>query len=119
MIAGAIAFHYIPKESMMDLGMIAGGIFSGSKIGIYMAGFFTKRISNTASIIALVITTVFNLYLALNAINILPESMAMNVHPYWIMTLVNASFFFIAYLLSFIFKNEKSTDGLTVWGKVF
>ncbi|MFI4911648.1 MAG: sodium:solute symporter [Sedimentisphaeraceae bacterium JB056] len=117
MIIGAIVFERLPKESMMDMGMIAGGIFSGSKIGLYIAGFFTKRISNKASIIALVITTIFNLYLGLNTINALPENWQMRVHAYWIMTLVNAAFFFIAYLLSFIFKNEKQIEGLTVWNE--
>ena len=115
MIAGAIVFHYIPKESMMDLAMVAGGIFSGSKLGLYMAGFFTTRVGNKASIIALVITTILNLYLALDAIKVLPESISMGIHAYWFMTIINAAFFFIAYLLSFIFKNTRNTDKLTVW----
>ena len=44
MIVGALGFHYIPKESMVDLGFIIGSLFGGCVLGIYMLGFFVRSV---------------------------------------------------------------------------
>lgn len=115
MILGAMVFHFLPKESMMDLGMIISGVFGSGLIGLFMIGFFSTRVGYKASLIALAITIIFNIYLALNAVGWLPKSLKLDIHAYWVLMLVNIVYAVIAYILSFVIKNRKNLDGITVW----
>ncbi|QDV50904.1 sodium:solute symporter [Gimesia fumaroli] len=116
MIAGAIFFSSIEKESMNDLSWIIASVFGGCLLGLFMLGFFTRRIDNTAAIIGLAGAIVVNLYLGLSTGGWLPNHWTLPIHSYWVGILVNLAFIFIAVAVSlFRGANPRELHGLTVW----
>lgn len=116
MIAGALLFSSIQKESMNDLSWIVASVFGGCLLGLFMTGFFTTRIDQTAATLGLCGAILLNVYLGIGAAGWLPERFAIPVHSYWIGIFVNASFLVIAGSVSlFRGRNQKELRGLTVW----
>ncbi|MCL4205277.1 MAG: sodium/solute symporter [Pirellulaceae bacterium] len=116
MIAGALVFAVLPKESMNDVSLIVTSIFGGCLMGLFMLGFFTRRVDGAAATIALILAIVFNLYLGLSALGGLPEGLAPPVHSYWTGFLVNALFVVLAYSISLVRRRPPTgLAGLTVW----
>src|SRR5690606_6248484 len=116
MIVGAVIFHFIPRESIVDLGFILTSLFGGGILGIYMLGFFTTRVDLTSIVIGLVIALSVNLYLMVNEFGWLPEALRVDVHAYWIGILVNLVLVVVAYAAALV-RRRPPTDleGLTVW----
>lgn len=116
MIVGAIYFSSIEKESMNDLSWIIASVFGGCLLGLFMLGFFTRRIDNTAVIIGLMGAVSLNLYLGLSVGGWLPAPVALPIHSYWVGILVNLAFIIIAAIVSLFRKpNTRELSGLTVW----
>ncbi|MFQ5810421.1 MAG: sodium:solute symporter [Armatimonadota bacterium] len=116
MIFGAIIFTVVPKESMNDVTWIVTSVFGGCMMGMFMLGFFTRRVDYTSLMIALVAAVLFNIYLGLNIAGWLPAALTINVHAYWVGILVNLFFILLAYGLSLVRRRRQpSLDGLTVW----
>ena len=115
MIGGAILINHVPKESMVDLGIILGSLFGGGILSIFLLGFFTTRVGNRAIITGTCVALAFNIYLMFNTFQWLPASLALPVHSYWTTILVNALLFAAAYLLSWFMPNRRDLAGLTVW----
>lgn len=115
-ILGAITFSQIDKESMNDISLIVTSVFGGCLMGLFIMGFFTNRIDGFSATIALVMAVIFNIYLGLGLLGVLPESWILPVHSYWVGALVNGAFIFIAYGIGLIRnKPDKDLAGLTVW----
>lgn len=115
-ILGAITFSQIDKESMNDISLIVTSVFGGCLMGLFIMGFFTHRIDGFSATIALIMAVIFNIYLGLGLLGVLPETWILPVHSYWVGALVNGTFILIAYGIGLIRnKPDKDLNGLTVW----
>ena len=116
MIGGAMFFSRVEKESMNDLSWIVASVFGGCLLGLFMVGFFTRRVDNTAATIALVGAIVLNVYLGLCAAKLLPAQYTVEIHAYWTGVLVNLAFLAIALGVSLLRPTSgQYLKGLTVW----
>ncbi|MCF6223457.1 MAG: sodium:solute symporter [Flavobacteriaceae bacterium] len=115
-ILGAITFSKIEKESMNDVSLIVTSIFGGCLMGLFMLGFFTRRINGTSATIAMIMAILFNIYLGIGLLGWLPASITLHIHSYWVGAIVNGLFIILAFVFSF-FQRKKDMDltGLTVW----
>ena len=116
MIAGSLTFANIPKESMNDISLIVTSVFGGCLMGLFMLGFFTRRVDGFAANCALVAAVAFNIYLGLGVLEVLPQSWRLPIHSYWVGALVNFCFIALAYLVALL-RGRRPLDlkGLTVW----
>ncbi|MEQ8786339.1 MAG: sodium:solute symporter [Pirellulaceae bacterium] len=116
MIAGALLFSSLEKESMNDLSWIVASVFGGCLLGLFMTGFFTTRVDHVAATIGLVGAIVLNVYLGAGAAGWLPGRLTAPIHSYWIGIFVNAAFLVIAGVVG-LFRgvNRRCLRGLTVW----
>ena len=116
MIGGAIIFYLLPKETMFDLLLTIVSIFAGCVTGMFLIGFFTTRVNYKSALIAMIISISLNVYLLFNAIDLLPESISINIHSYWANLIVNVTFMFVAYVLSLIHRTRpQKLSRLTIW----
>ena len=115
-VGGALFFSRLEKESMNDVSLIVFSVLGGAITGIYMLGFFTRRVDGVAVNIALVVAVLLNIYLGLGVMKVLPESWRLGVHSYWVGAVVNIVFMALAYGIS-VFRRSPPRDlaGLTVW----
>jgi solute:Na+ symporter, SSS family len=115
-IGGALFFTAIPKESMNDISLIVTSVFGGCLMGLFILGFFTRRIDGFAANCALVTAMLLNIYLGLGAIGLIPASLRLAVHSYWVGALVNLCFMSVAYIVALVRnKPPVALTGLTIW----
>jgi SSS family solute:Na+ symporter len=116
MIVGALVYHVLPRESILDMQVIVTALFGGCLGGLFMIGIFTTRVGNGPVIVGIVIAILLNSFLVLNQLGWLPESWALNLHAYWVGMTVNLVFVVFAYGLSwFMGRRQDGIHGLTVW----
>ncbi len=116
MTAGAFTFSRLEKESMNDVSLIVFSVLGGAITGIYMLGFFTRRVDGFAVNVALAVAIALNIYLGLGVMKVLPEAWRIGVHSYWVGAVVNLAFMGIAYGISLVRKPPpRDLTGLTVW----
>jgi SSS family solute:Na+ symporter len=116
MTLGAFTFSRLEKESMNDVSLIVFSVLGGAITGIYMLGFFTRRVDGFAVNIALGFAIALNIYLGLGVMKILPETWRLGVHSYWVGAVVNVVFITVAYGISLVRKAPaRDLTGLTVW----
>ena len=116
MTAGAFTFSRLEKESMNDVSLIVFSVLGGAVTGMYMLGFFTRRVDGFAVNVALGCSIALNVYLGLGVMNVLPEAWRLGVHSYWVGAVVNLSFMAIAYGISLVRRGPpRDLTGLTVW----
>lgn len=116
MMLGAYGFARIDKESMNDVSLIVSSVLGGALTGLYMVGFFTRRVDGFAANFALVVAILFNLYLGLGLLGWLPEVVTMTIHSYWVGVAVNVVFVVVACLLGWLRRPvARDLHGLTVW----
>jgi len=115
-IAGAITFSKIEKESMNDVSLIVTSVFGGCLMGLFILGFFSRIVDGTSATMAMALVILLNLYIGLGLLGVLPESWKISIHSYWVAAFVNGSFVVLAYAISLIRRTPpKNLDGLTVW----
>ncbi len=116
MIAGALLLTIIPKESFQDFNLLTASVFGGCLVGLFLLGFFTKRVDGFSALVALVAAIVVNVYLGLDTWDAIPDALSLGVHKYWVGILVNVVFVVLAYGLSLIRRRPAANlEGLTVW----
>jgi solute:Na+ symporter, SSS family len=115
MVLGAVFFSMIEKESINDISWIVSSVFGGCLVGLFMIGFFTTRVGYRASLVALVVAVLVNLYLGFSLAGWLPAALSVDIQAYWVGVIVNLLFMVLAYGLSFIIRNPQQPEGLTVW----
>lgn len=116
MILVALIFTHMKKESMNDVSLTMASIFGGCLMGLYMLGFFARRVDGISVNLALILAVVFNVYLGLGDLGVLPASWTSGVHSYWTTALVNGLFMILAYGISVIRRAPpRNLEGLTVW----
>ena len=115
-VGGAILFSRLEKESMNDVSLIVFSVLGGAITGLYMVGFFTRRVDGFAVNVALVVAVAANLYLGLGALGMLPEGWRLGVHSYWVGAVVNLVFVAVALGVSLVRRPApRDLTGLTVW----
>ena len=114
-IGGAIVFSQMEKESMNDVSLIVASVFGGCLMGLFIMGFFTTRIDGFSATLAMIMAVLFNVYLGLGILGVLPDSIVWSIHSYWVGAIVNAVFIVLALAISLFRKNAQDLDGLTVW----
>ena len=115
-VGGALFFSRLEKESMNDVSLIVFSVLGGAITGVYMLGFFTRRVDGFAVNIALAVAVALNVYLGLGVMKVLPEAWRLGVHSYWVGTVVNLVFMAIAYGIARLRKAPpRDLTGLTVW----
>jgi SSS family solute:Na+ symporter len=112
---GAIIFSRVEKESMNDVSLIVTSIFGGCLMGLFMLGFFTKRVGGLAATVAMLLAILFNIYLGLGWLGVLPEGLTWELHSYWVGAVVNGFFIVVALVISFFRAGNKDLTGLTIW----
>ena len=116
MTLGAFAFSRMEKESMNDVSLIVFSVLGGAITGLYMVGFFTRRVDGKSANIALGIAIAFNIYLGLGLLRWLPESWRIGLHSYWVGAVVNILFVVLAYGISLWRRvPPQKLEGLTIW----
>lgn len=116
MTLGAFTFSRLEKESMNDVSLIVFSVLGGAITGIYMLGFFTRRVDGFAVNVALGLAIALNIYLGLGVMKVLPEAWRLGVHSYWVGAVVNVVFMVVAYGISLVRKAPaRDLTGLTVW----
>ncbi|MEM8736909.1 MAG: sodium/solute symporter [Planctomycetota bacterium] len=116
MIAGGLLYVWLPKESMLDVTKIIASIFGGCKLGLFLLGFFTRRVSERGILYALIPAVGLNIYLGLNAAGLLPDGWGTDLHNYWVNLTVNTVFVVFSVGLSFVGLRETRTlRGMTIW----
>ena len=116
MAFGAFSFSQMKKESMNDVSLIVFSVLGGAITGLYMLGFFTRRVDGRSANIALVIAIAFNIYLGLGLLGLLPTGWKIGLHSYWVGALVNLLFVVLAYGISLLRRvPPQPLVGLTVW----
>ena len=101
-IVVALFFTAIPKESMNDISLIVTSVFGGCLMGLFMLGFFTRRVDGFAANCALVAAVALNVYLGLGALGLLPVSARLPIHSYWVGALVNLCFMGVEYVVELL-----------------
>lgn len=118
MITGALIYHQMPRESMLDFQVIVTALFGGCLGGLFLVGIFTTRVDGSAALGAVGIAIAANAYLLLNQMRWLPESWLFDLHAYWVGLSVNAVFVVSALGLS-LRKRARGPrpqlGGLTAW----
>lgn len=118
-IMGAITFSQIEKESMNDISLIVTSVFGGCLMGLFLLGFFTNKVDGLSAVVGMTIAVLFNIYLGLGLLGVLPEPWIIGVHSYWVGAMVNGVFIVVAYTMGYIRKGKikKDLTGLTIWNK--
>lgn len=120
MILGALVIHRLAAsgsvEGMMDLGFILTSVFGGCLTGLFLVGFFTRRVDYRTVMAALVAGILLNVYLVLCSFELLPGWMSVSVHEYSVGVLTNIAFMVLAYLIALGRRQPPlALGGLTVW----
>lgn len=115
MIGGAMLFTVVEKESMNDLSWIVASVFGGCLVGLFMVGFFTRRVDSFSAMIALAISILLNIYLGVSLAGWLPAWLTLQLHSYWVGIVVNLAFVIVAYSVSLFRGPPRQLEGLTVW----
>lgn len=122
MITGAYFISVLEKASMNDLSWIVASIFGGCLMGLFLMGFFTRRVDSAAALVALSVAIIVNVYLGVELAGQLPEGWpTVGLHVYWVGMVVNLVFVALAYTLGWLrwltvpSENRRDLTGLTVW----
>lgn len=115
MIVGAIIFANVEKQSMNDLSWIVESVFGGCLVGMFLVGFFTRRVDSTALIAGLVCAIAVNVYLGAGLAGWLPKELMIPVHAYWVAVIVNLVFVSIALVVGVARGPLQELKGLTIW----
>ncbi len=114
MIGGAIIFANVPKESMVDLGYIIGGLLIMFVLSFFFLGFFVPRVGNRSLWLGFLCGTAVNIYLVMSYCNWLPEAITLPVHVYWYQVVCQVVMIASATIISYLWPEPKrDLDGLT------
>jgi len=109
-------FSMIPMQSLNALSWMIMSVFAGCMVGLFMLGFFSRRVDYVSAMIALVATIGLNVYLGLGAMHLLPAAWTLRLDGYWVGIVVNVVFVVLAYGISLIRNRPPANlSGLTVW----
>jgi solute:Na+ symporter, SSS family len=116
MIGGAMVFANVPKESMVDLGYIIGGLLIMFVLSFFFLGFFVPRVSNRSLWLGFLCGSVANIYLLISYFGLLPDAITPPVHVYWFKVVCQTVMIASAVIISYLWpESKRNLDGLTAF----
>lgn len=125
MVASALAIHYSRQgKAIEDLQTMLISILGGGLLGLFLLGFFTRRVDSRAALIATVITVAgVATWLFLGGAlgeRLFPHLASYIPNKFWVGVFANTALFAIGYVVSCFWassRKKESLQGLTVWGE--
>ncbi|MFP4367750.1 MAG: sodium:solute symporter [bacterium] len=109
-----ISFYIIRVESALDIWWNLAGIFSGGMLGIFLLGYFTRKVKNVAAMIGVVLGLLVIIWMSLSPVYFTGdlEKFQNPLHSYMTIVVGTMVIFFTGLLLTVIMnkttrKNEK------------
>lgn len=112
MIGGAIIIANIPKESMVDLGYIIGGLMVMLVMGFFILGFCCPSVGNRSVWLGFLCGTLSNIYLVLGYFNCLPSAIVPAIHVYWNSIICQIVMIVSAIVFAWLFPEKRSAAAL-------
>ena len=110
-----ISFYIIRVESALDIWWNLAGIFSGGMLGIFLLGFFAKRVKNVAAIIGVALGLLVIIWMSLSPVYFTGklEKFQNPLHSYMIIVVGTMVIFFTGLLFTIIINktNRKNETG--------
>lgn len=98
-----ISFYIIQVESALDIWWNLAGIFSGGMLGLFLLGYFSKKVTNAPAAIGVVVGLLVIIWMSLSPIY-LADSISNPLHNYLTIVVGTLIIFFTGFLLSLIMK---------------
>lgn len=98
-----ISFYIIQVESALDIWWKLAGIFSGGMLGLFLLGYFSKKVTNASAAIGVVVGLLVIIWMSLSPIY-LADSISNPLHNYLTIVVGTLIIFFTGFLLSLIMK---------------
>jgi solute:Na+ symporter, SSS family len=116
MFAVSFWFYYTPKESFNDMLLQVIGLIGGTVVSFFVLGFFAPIVHRRPLWQAFWVALVFNIYFLLVQLELVPNFLPFELHPYWVQSWVNGLMIVLALVLSLL---QRSTThpvaGLTLF----
>lgn len=105
-----ISFFIIRVESALDIWWNLAGIFSGGMLGLFMLGYFSRKVSNVPAIIGVVIGLLVIIWMSLSPVYFTGglESYQNPLHSYLTIVIGTLVIFFTGFLFSIKNRNKTS-----------
>ena len=97
-----ISFYIIQVESALDIWWNLAGIFSGGMLGLFLLGFFSKKVENTQAAIGVVLGLLVIIYMSLSPVYFSGplENLQNPLHSYLTIVVGTMVIFLTGFLLS-------------------
>jgi solute:Na+ symporter, SSS family len=113
-IAILIAVAMINVQSALDAWWKLASIFSGGMLGLFLLGFFSKRVNNTSAIIGVISGLIVIGWLSLSPIlfdGTILEKYSSNFHSYLSIVFGTSAIFITGFLTGYIFNPQSPKGG--------
>ena len=98
-----ISFYIIQVESALDIWWNLAGIFSGGMLGLFLLGYFSRKVTNVPAVIGVVLGLLVITWMSLSPIYF-DETMQNPLHSYLTIVIGTMIIFFTGFLLSLVLK---------------
>jgi len=118
MIVAALLLSKLGEESsILEAFFKLGAIFAGGLGGLFLLGFFTRRVSSPAAAAGVIVALLVIAWLVISQFDILPQRFRSPTHPFIIGVFGNVAVFTVGFVLSYVFKwpVTENLTGLTWW----
>jgi solute:Na+ symporter, SSS family len=99
MIVGAIILVRVETKTLQDTATIIGALTAGGLAGLYLLGFLTTRCDGRATGVAIVMTLLYTLWMALSKLPFWPQALAAPFDTYYAGLIGHVILFFVGYIL--------------------
>lgn len=118
MFAIGYGFLYAEKESFLDLSLKINGLLSGVVVCFFLLGFFAPRVNRRVIWQAFWVAIVLNAYLLGVELEVIPNFLRLNIHPYWVSAFVITVMISLALTLAWIQRTTPDkSKRLTIFSK--
>ncbi|KAK9863593.1 hypothetical protein WJX84_006707 [Apatococcus fuscideae] len=99
-VIAALSLTYINSESLNEAHNALYSVLAGGTTALFLIALFSEWVGNRAILVAIIVSTATNAYLAMGMLNDLPSSQQFfnTLHPYWVQPFVTIVFAVAAYL---------------------
>lgn len=111
-------FMTAQKESVLDLTLKVGGILGGVTVCFFVLGFFAPRVNKKIIWQAFAVSFTLNVYLALVEWNVIPNFFGIEIHAYWVSSMVIIVMVVLALVLALIQRTPADLrKGMTLFNR--
>jgi len=98
-----ISFYIIQVESALDIWWNLAGIFSGGMLGLFLLGYFSKKVTNVPAAIGVILGLLVIIWMTLSPVY-LSDSLSNPIHSYLTIVVGTLVIFFTGFFLAFLKK---------------